>query len=73
MGRRRTWVLLSAPLVALAAWFVLRPPESAGWGYLLHWTASLSLAWTAISVPYQAWGAELSRSLRGTHPRRGLP
>jgi glycoside/pentoside/hexuronide:cation symporter, GPH family len=64
-GRRRSWVLVSAPLVALAAWFIMRPPSGAGAGYLLLWATALSLAWTAISVPYQAWGAELSRSYEG--------
>jgi Na+/melibiose symporter-like transporter len=64
-GRRRTWVALSAPLVALAAWFVLRPPEGVGAFYLFIWAAALSLAWTGLSVPYQAWGSELSRSYEG--------
>jgi Na+/melibiose symporter-like transporter len=64
-GRRRAWVLAAAPLVAIAAWFVLRPPEGAGAGYLFAWATALSLAWTALAVPYQAWGAELSRSYEG--------
>ena len=64
-GRRRAWVLASAPLVALTAWFVMRPPDGAGALYLLLWASALSLAWTALSVPYQAWGAELSRSYEG--------
>jgi Na+/melibiose symporter-like transporter len=64
-GRRRTWVIVSAPLVALAAWFVMRPVEGAGAWYLFAWATALSLAWTAISVPYQAWGAEMSRSYEG--------
>ncbi len=64
-GRRRTWVLVAAPLVALAAWFVLRPPAGAGALYLFAWAFALSLAWTALNVPYQAWGAELSRSYEG--------
>ncbi len=64
-GRRRLWVAASAPLVALSAWFVLAPPASATAGYLLLWASLLSLAWTAAQVPYQAWGAELSRSYAG--------
>jgi len=64
-GRRRSWVILAAPLVALATWFVMRPPEGVGPMYLLIWASVLSLAWTALSVPYQAWGAELSRSYEG--------
>ncbi len=64
-GRRRLWVALSAPLVGLAAWFVLVPPPDAGAAYLLLWAGLLSLAWTAAQVPYGAWGAELSRSYAG--------
>ncbi len=64
-GRRRLWVAASAPLVALAAWFVLMPPANAGSTYLLLWAGLLSLAWTAAQVPYGAWGAELSRSYAG--------
>jgi Na+/melibiose symporter-like transporter len=64
-GRRRLWVVLAAPLVALAAWFVLVPPQNAGAGYLLFWAGLLSVAWTCVQVPYGAWGAELSRSYAG--------
>ncbi len=64
-GRRRTWVIASAPFVALSAWFVMRPSDGAGALYLFAWATVLSLAWTAISVPYQAWGTELSRSYEG--------
>ncbi len=64
-GRRRLWVAASAPLVALAAWFVLVPPATASAAYLLLWAGLLSLAWTAAQVPYGAWGAELSRSYAG--------
>lgn len=64
-GRRRLWMALSAPLVAISAWFVLAPPQQAGAGYLLLWASLLSLAWTAAQVPYGAWGAELSRSYGG--------
>lgn len=64
-GRRRSWVIASAPVMALAAWFVLRPMDGAGALYLFVMATALSLAWTALSVPYQAWGAELSRSYEG--------
>lgn len=64
-GRRRLWVALSAPLVALSAWFVLAPPPNADAAYLLLWASLLSLAWTSAQVPYGAWGAELSRSYAG--------
>jgi glycoside/pentoside/hexuronide:cation symporter, GPH family len=64
-GRRRLWVLLAAPFVALASWLVMAPPREAGVGHLFVWATALSLAWTAFQVPYYAWGAELSRSYAG--------
>jgi Na+/melibiose symporter-like transporter len=64
-GRRRLWVAVSAPLVVIAAVFVLMPPANPSALYLLFWASCLSLAWTAAQVPYGAWGAELSRSYDG--------
>ena len=59
-GRRRPWLVLGTPLVALSAWFLFHPPAEAGWLYLLAWTMLLYLGGTMIMLPYQAWGAELS-------------
>ncbi len=64
-GRRRLWMALSALPLAAAAAFVFMPPERPGALYLLLGATALSLAWTAAQVPYQAWGAELSRSYAG--------
>jgi GPH family glycoside/pentoside/hexuronide:cation symporter len=64
-GRRRLWVALAAPAVAMAAACVFLPPNGAGAAYLGLWGALLSVAWTAFQVPYAAWGAELSRSYEG--------
>jgi glycoside/pentoside/hexuronide:cation symporter, GPH family len=64
-GRRRIWVGCAAPLVAIAAYALFSPPKGAGLLYLGLWATLLSLAWTAIQVPYSAWGAELSRSYQG--------
>jgi Na+/melibiose symporter-like transporter len=57
--------MLAAPLVALAALAVMMPPAGAGIAYLFLAATALSLAWTALQVPYGAWGAELSRSYEG--------
>jgi glycoside/pentoside/hexuronide:cation symporter, GPH family len=64
-GRRRLWVMLSAPLVAIAALFVMVPPQNVTIQYLFIWACALSLSWTALQVPYYAWGAELSRTYVG--------
>lgn len=59
-GRRRTWMLAATPLVMLSAWQLFLPPSDAGLLHLLFWTLLLYLGWTALWLPYQAWGAELS-------------
>ncbi len=64
-GRRRLWVVLAAPLVATAAVFVMVPPQEPTIAYLFVWACALSLSWTALQVPYYAWGAELSRTYAG--------
>jgi GPH family glycoside/pentoside/hexuronide:cation symporter len=64
-GRRRTLVLATTPLIALAALALFWPPQKVGIAYLGVWGALLSVSWTACLVPYMAWGAELSRSYAG--------
>ncbi|WP_051609371.1 MFS transporter [Fodinicurvata fenggangensis] len=59
-GRRKPWLLLGTPLLLLAAWQLLVPGPDVGWGHLLVWTLAIYLAGTLITLPYQAWGAELS-------------
>ncbi len=59
-GRRRVWMLAGAPLAGVAAYMLFAPPDGAGVGYMALWTALLTLGWTAIVIPYTAWGAELT-------------
>ena len=59
-GRRRLWVLLSLPLIAIATYKLFNPPEGAGNTYLLLWTFAIYAAGTMAIVPLNAWGAELS-------------
>jgi Na+/melibiose symporter-like transporter len=60
LGRRRTWVLLGAPVFALGIFMLFMPPPDAGETHLLIWIAVFYLGWTMITIPYGAWGAELS-------------
>ena len=58
-GRLRLWLGVSMPMVLLASWQVMVPPEDAGIGHVAIWLAVLTLSWTMAIVPYQALGAEL--------------
>ena len=60
MGRRRSWVLLGAPVFALGVYMLFMPPPGATETHLLIWIAVFYLGWTMITIPYGAWGAELS-------------
>lgn len=59
-GRRKVWMLLSAPLMAVSALAVCFPPEGAGAFWLLVWLVILYLWWTLIHLCHIAWAAELS-------------
>lgn len=59
-GRRKLFVVLAAPLIAVAVWFLFNPHESPGAAYLLLWTIWIYVAGTMSIVPASAWAAELS-------------
>ena len=59
-GRRKPWIVLGGLLAAVSLIMLFQPPPDAGPQYLLIWTLLLYLGWTFISVPYTAWGAEIS-------------
>ena len=60
LGRRKTLILIGTPLLLLAVDQLFRPPDGAGMLHLLGWSFLVYLAWTLVSLPYTAWGAELS-------------
>ncbi len=64
-GRRRLWLLLAVPLVVVAGWQAMVPPEGAGLGHAALWLGLLTLGWTMAMVPYAAWGAELAPDYGG--------
>jgi Na+/melibiose symporter-like transporter len=61
-GRRKVWMVLSAPLMAVSAVAICFPPEGAGNGYLLFWLFFIYIWWTLIHLCHIAWAAELSDS-----------
>lgn len=62
--RRKVWLAAALPLLALAGWALFRPPPGAGALYLGLWSSLFYLGLTALLVPYQAWGTELSPDYR---------
>jgi glycoside/pentoside/hexuronide:cation symporter, GPH family len=59
-GRRKSWVTLGTPFLALALYFILNPDSSNTVLYLAFWFVFLRVGTTLVGVPYAAWGAELS-------------
>lgn len=59
-GRRKAWVVGSAPFVAASIWLLFNPPAGVGNLFLLLCTFGIYVAGTMTIVPMNAWGAELS-------------
>lgn len=60
LGRRKTWLIVATPLVALSVWMLMAPPADAGFAHAAIWLTLLTLSWTVALTPYFAWGAEIS-------------
>jgi glycoside/pentoside/hexuronide:cation symporter, GPH family len=59
-GRRKIWMVISAPLMALSAIAICFPPAGSGAGYLLFWLFFIYIWWTLIHLCHIAWAAELT-------------
>jgi Na+/melibiose symporter-like transporter len=59
-GRRKPWLLTGTPIMMIGIWMLFVPPEGVSMIYLLVWLTVMMLGSTMISLPYGAWGAELS-------------
>lgn len=59
-GRRRLWILIGAPILALALALLFRPQGDPSAFYLFVCAAAVYIAGTMVIVPMNAWGAELS-------------
>ncbi|WGD31072.1 MFS transporter [Ancylobacter sp. WKF20] len=64
LGRRRTLFLAALPVAAVSAYMLFAPPAGAGLAYLAFWATGVSLGYTAATLAYGAWGAELSGDYR---------
>lgn len=59
-GRRRHWMVLSVPIMMLAAWQLFMPSESAGVIHLILWMFILYVGYTLLTISHISWGAELT-------------
>ncbi len=59
-GRRRPWILIGAIVMMVATWKVFLSSHDINEWELGGWMILFYLGWTMITVPYTAWGVELS-------------
>ncbi len=59
-GRRKLWVLIGLPVVVVSVWVLFVPPDNVTLWYFGIGLFGLTLGWTMMILPYNAWGAELS-------------
>lgn len=64
-GRRKPWMFVGLVPTMLAVWMVFVPSETPSATYLFVWSAVLSVGWTLMILPYNAWGAELADDYDG--------
>lgn len=59
-GRRRPWLILSAPILCVCTYMIFVPGEEVSVSYFALWMVLLYVGWTIGSVSHIAWAAELS-------------
>lgn len=59
-GRRRPFLLLGLPIMALGIYKLFLPEPGVDIWYLLLWNSVVYFGWTVMVLPWGAWGAELS-------------
>ncbi|GMV63571.1 MAG: sodium:solute symporter [Parvibaculum sp.] len=59
-GRRRHWIVMSAPILMVSAYMLFMPTPPVTWVYLAGWMFFLYIGWTLITISHMSWGAELS-------------
>ena len=59
-GRRRPWIIASAPILAGSFYMLFLPPPDATIWYLTGWIMLMWIGWSMLLIPYYAWAAELT-------------
>jgi Na+/melibiose symporter-like transporter len=52
-------------MLLCGVYMLFRPAGTVGIGYFIFWTTIVYVGFTATKIPYEAWGAELSRDYAG--------
>ena len=63
-GRRKFWLIVGTPLMAISLWLLFVPPPGVGVWWLFLMVSLFYLSNTMIDLPYRAWGADLSKDYR---------
>lgn len=59
-GPRLPWIVAGVAVALPAAWFLFLPPPGATALYFFAASTTAFIGWTMISIPHNAWAAELS-------------
>lgn len=59
-GRRRHWMVASAPVLMLGVYMFFNPPLDASWVYLALWATVVYLAFAVFTIAHASWGADLT-------------
>lgn len=71
-GRRRHWIVLSAPILVVSAYMLFMPSPPVTWMYLAGWMFILYIGWTLITISHMSWGAELSEDYNERSTIQGM-
>jgi len=63
-GRRKPFIAVAIPVAVIGAVGLFFPPVGADAVWLFIFNALVTWGWTMLSLPYWAWGAELSDNTR---------
>lgn len=59
-GRRRPWIIVSAPLLMVSGWALFFPPENATALWLILALFAVTLANTILGITHAAWSADVA-------------
>ena len=60
IGRRRLWIALGLPVLALSVWMVFRPALPVSPALTIFWLATFYMAWTVVTISHMAWASDLT-------------